>query len=249
MNTSYDLWINQARRLQTEEEWRSWEFLNPLIKLIDPSRYGDRKPRLFTAACVRRLWDSPHLGKHGWVAEALERQADTPPTTTEVQSVASALREVRLSCTDVMGGMYWQMSIDYPTEPETDLWRVAWATAEAAIIAAGRQTRITAGLPDDRPDHVHSAAEESTLCDLLRCIFGNPFRSVTVDPSRIGWCSGTVRRLAQSVSEDGSFDLLPILSDALEEAGCTETGMLEHCRSTALHARGCWAVDLLLGRN
>ena len=73
MNTSDELWLKRARRLQTEEEWRSWEFLNPLIRLIDPVLAGGRKLRLFTATCVRRLGVGPYLEDRAWVAEALEQ--------------------------------------------------------------------------------------------------------------------------------------------------------------------------------
>src|SRR4051812_3855536 len=114
MSTSNELWMKRQRRLQTEEEWRSWEFPFPLTRLIDTTRVGEHKPRLFTAACVRRLQGGPHLGEFGWVVEALERQADNPPTPEEARQVAAVLREVRQRCTEVMGGIYWQASIDYP---------------------------------------------------------------------------------------------------------------------------------------
>jgi hypothetical protein len=252
MSAADELWLKRARRLQTEEEWRSWEFLNPLIRLIDPARVGDRKPRLFTAACIRRLWGSPYLGAHGGVAEALERQADVPPTAAEHLTVVAALREVRLRCTEVMGGMYWQASIDYPEEPQTDPWRVAWGTADAAIIAAGCQVRVAASLLDDRPEHEHRAAEESAVCELVRCVFGNPFRPVTVDPA---WRTSTVTSLVQAAYEERILpgveldaQRLAILADALEEAGCTNEEILVHLRDPGPHVRGCWALDRLLAR-
>jgi hypothetical protein len=243
MSTSNELWLKRRRRLQTEEEWRNWEFLYPLTQLIDTARLGDRKPRLFTAACIRRLWGSPYLGERAWVAEALERQADSPPTAAEARHVAAALREVRLRCTEVMGGMYWQASIDYQEEPETDPWRVAWGTAEATIIASGRRARVAAGLPDDRPEEEHRAAEERAVCDLVRCVFGNPFRSAQIDSS---WLTSTVVALARGIYEERAFDRLPILADALQDAGCEDEQMLGHCRGLVPHARGCWVIDSLL---
>ncbi len=83
------------------------------------------------------------------------------------------------------------------------------------------------------------------LC-LFRCIFGNPFRPVAFDPA----CrSESAVALARTAYDTRNFTLLPILADALEEAGCDHTDILSHCRDPkALHARGCWVVDLVLGQ-
>jgi len=83
------------------------------------------------------------------------------------------------------------------------------------------------------------------FCALLRDIFGNPFRAVIIDPQ---WQSSTVTTFAQAIYDDRAFDRLPILADALEDAGCTDASILEHCRGGGVHARGCWVVDLLLGK-
>jgi hypothetical protein len=62
------------------------------------------------------------------------------------------------------------------------------------------------------------------------------------------WNESTVTELAQAIYTDRAFDRLPILADALEEAGCTDAAILEHCRGPGPHVRGCWVVDLLLGK-
>src|SRR5262249_16173338 len=85
------------------------------------------------------------------------------------------------------------------------------------------------------------------IADLLREIFGNPFRSLAVDPSWVAWQCGTVVKLAQGIYADRAFERLPVLLDALEEAGCAEAEILGHWRQGGLHLRGCWVVDLLLG--
>jgi hypothetical protein len=72
---------------------------------------------------------------------------------------------------------------------------------------------------------------------------------VTILPAWLTWNGETALRLAESIYEERAFERLPILADALEEAGCTETALLEHCRARGGHIRGCWAVDLLLGKN
>jgi len=79
----------------------------------------------------------------------------------------------------------------------------------------------------------------------VREIFGNPFRPVAFDPR---WRSSDVVGLARAIYEDRAFDRMPILADALMDEGCADEQILEHCRGAGPHVRGCWVVDLLLGK-
>jgi hypothetical protein len=90
--------------------------------------------------------------------------------------------------------------------------------------------------------------EEKEQTSLLHDIFGNPFRPVAIDPDWLAWNHGTVPKLAQTIYDDRRFDLLPILADALQDAGCTNDEILQHCHSPGAHVRGCWVIDLLLGK-
>jgi len=82
--------------------------------------------------------------------------------------------------------------------------------------------------------------------DLFRCIFGNPFRpAVSIDPE---WLTSTVAALAQGIYADNAFDRLPFLADALQDAGCDHSDILNHCREPNTHGRGCWVVGALLGK-
>jgi hypothetical protein len=81
---------------------------------------------------------------------------------------------------------------------------------------------------------------------LLRDIIGNPFRPAAIDPT---WLTPSVTMLARVSYDESAFDLMPILGDALEEAGCTDVPLLSHCRETVEHVRGCWVVDALLGKS
>jgi hypothetical protein len=72
--------------------------------------------------------------------------------------------------------------------------------------------------------------------------------TVPVDPAWLAWNGGTVAKIAGGVQQDRAFDRLPILADALEEAGSTDLAILDHCRGPGPHFRGCWVVDLLLGK-
>ena len=83
------------------------------------------------------------------------------------------------------------------------------------------------------------------IAGILRDIFGNPFRPVAIDSS---WLTSSVTGLAQTIYGERAFNHLPILADALEDAGCTNADILNHCRQPGDHARGCWALDLILGK-
>jgi hypothetical protein len=88
---------------------------------------------------------------------------------------------------------------------------------------------------------------EGRVCSgrLLHDIFGNPFRPVSADPAWLTWNNGFIPGVAESLHETGRFDELPILADALEDAGCEDQDILDHCRSGGPHVRGCWVVNLL----
>jgi hypothetical protein len=84
-----------------------------------------------------------------------------------------------------------------------------------------------------------------TLRTLLRDIFGNPFRAVAFLPE---WRTRTVVTLTRGMYESRDFGAIPILADALQDAGCDGDGLLNHCRSGGGHVRGCRVVDLVLGK-
>jgi hypothetical protein len=123
---------------------------------------------------------------------------------------------------------------------------------EPAIDAALAATHAV--VPDSESAAWRTAwlREQTFQCRLLRELFGNPFRPVAVVPA---WRTATVLSLAQRAYDDrdlpaGHIDLdrLAVLSDALEEVGCTDDSLLCHLRSPGPHVRGCWGVDLLLGK-
>jgi hypothetical protein len=81
--------------------------------------------------------------------------------------------------------------------------------------------------------------------ELLRDIFGNPFRPVTFPPE---WRTDAAVALARQMYEARDFSAMPILADALQDAGCDNDDILDHCRGDGPHVRGCWVVDLVLGK-
>jgi hypothetical protein len=82
----------------------------------------------------------------------------------------------------------------------------------------------------------------------LRDVFGSLFSPVRFDPAWLTWNDGTAQKIAQAIYNERAFDRMPILADALEEAGCTNSDILNHCRQQGEHVPGCWVVDMLLGK-
>lgn len=93
--------------------------------------------------------------------------------------------------------------------------------------------------------YLEPVADEVAV-SLLKDIFGDPFRTVLMNQS---WLSSTVVALGQGIYEDQAFDRLPILADALQDAGCEDDRILTHLRGGGLHVKGCWALDLVLGKS
>jgi len=94
-----------------------------------------------------------------------------------------------------------------------------------------------------RSHWIGKAEGEQLLADLLRELIGNPFRKTPLAPD---WLTASVTELASSIYDELAFDRMPELIGALEEAGCANTDLLDHCRQSGPHVRGCWVVDLLL---
>lgn len=100
------------------------------------------------------------------------------------------------------------------------------------------------GLPRERVEEL-IREDETIQATLLRDLFGNPFRPVGFSPE---WRTDTVAALARQMYDSRDFSAMPILADALQDAGCDNDDILNHCRSGGVHVRGCWVVDLALGK-
>ncbi len=149
--------------------------------------------------------------------------------TTAVHVVASSAANVR----------YWQ-PVGGPPAPDLHVITDPTVSVRAELVPAVLDSPQARKLAHQK--------ELSFQAGLVRCLFGNPFRPAAVDGAWAAWNGGTVARLARAIYEERDFGRLPVLADALEEAGCAEPAVLAHCRSGGPHARGCWVVDALLGK-
>ncbi len=214
----------------TEKQWLNARDLGPMLAhLYRNAIVSDRKLRLFACACCRRLW--PLLdGPARRVVEGVEQYAD------------GRLNELNLA-------RLWVTAQDI-SAPGRPGHSAAGPVAQAAsrIATADRTAAQNAAALTATAAAAVRHGEKKGQRDLLRDLFGNPFRPTKVQPAWREWDGGTLVQMAQVVYDEHRFGDLPVLADALEEAGCAERAILSHCRSGGPHARGCWVVDQLLGK-
>jgi hypothetical protein len=216
----------------TEAEWLVCTDPKPMLEFLG-ERGSPRKLRLFAVACCRRAWHLLVDEGSRRAAEVAERFADGTASFDELWAVHQDAWEFSLH---VVHNDPSYFDLDDCTLNAADI--PAWAAEEdpeplRAAVSAQRAL---------------GSAEAVAQAALLRCIFGNPFRTVVLDPALLAWQDGTVANIAQGVYDDRAFDRLPILADALEDAGCTDASLLNHLRSAVSHVRGCWVLDLLMGK-
>lgn len=203
----------------TEEEWASCcdprQLLNYHRMKRDP-----RRLRLLAIACARLIVPADTDQLAGQVLDVVERYADGAADRDEFLAARKAIR---------LG-----LKVGHPSRTVLGVLR---GLCDDAM--EGLTTAISNARPLTGPD---GGASE---CGLIRCLFGNPYRTAAIDKE---WLTSTVVALARGVYEDRAFDRLPMLADALQDAGCEDAAVLGHCRGEGPHARGCWVVDRILGR-
>jgi hypothetical protein len=193
-------------------------------------RASTRQIRLFRLACcelLRGIIPIEHYVE--WIA-LLERVAEGRGTFHDAAAVSEVMHELGNTWAypqgSAAGAFHWALDPDD-------------AIATTVMIQFVSAARGRLG-PYDLP--IHNWSDQPRL---LRDIFGNPFRPVQFD-SR--WRTSNVVDLTRTINEERTFERLPILADALMDAGCADEQILKHCRSKGPHLRGCWAVDLILGK-
>ena len=220
----------------TEAEWlRSTDVGQMERFLRDHPASNDRKLRLFGCACCRRVWRLFRDERSQRVVELAERYADGLVTDPDL---TVACQEA-MQATEVDHGEWQPIHGAYHHAAQAAWWMGLTDQPFDAGYVSERCYGATVCDPDD-PE-----IEDQAQAALLRDIFGNPFRPVAFDPR---WRTSDTLGLARAIYEDRAFDRLPVLADALMDAGCADEQVLEHCRSDGPHARGCWVVDLVLGK-
>lgn len=219
----------------TEKEWLTTADPTLLLEHLREQNVSERKMRLLACACCRHIWDHLTEPRSRHAVEVAERYADARATPKE-------LAWARTGAVAPTGGAaiaaYWAAC----AKAAGPLTNVFAAAAEAPALKATRKTLLA---------ETWAAAQAKSARDqveLIREVIGNPFREPQLGPRELGWEGGLAVRLAEAIYEESAFDRLPILGDALEEAGCGDEAILGHCRAGGPHVRGCWVVDLVTGK-
>jgi hypothetical protein len=245
----------------TEAQWLSADRPHRLLAHLR-RRASDRKLWLLACGLVRRLWHILADERSRQAVEAVERWADGLATDADLASARqearaagvvaraareAARREERAHFARRDGWWERKRTTEECSRREGAAW-FAWRLAGREwkpLDAVGEAAELAAAVAAERDAE---AAERAGQVALVREVFGNPFRPVPLDPAWLAWHEGTIPRLARATYDNGAFDRLPVLADALEEAGCTAQDVLRHCRQQGGHTRGCWALDLVLAK-
>jgi hypothetical protein len=167
-----------------------------------------------------------------------------------------------LACTEPAAMFKWLHSVRKAERRQLGLFFAACCSRIRPSIVEERSKRTNYADWDDDPIALTEAqfhmlcaitealraienSEYAPLAALLRDIVGNPFRPVTLDPR---WLTSTVMNLATEIYTEKTLDRMPILADALVDAGCDDEEIIAHCRDDGPHVRGCWVLGLLLGK-
>jgi hypothetical protein len=241
----------------TDAEWLACADPIDLLRFIKQHRgmrrpKKQRKQRLFSVACCRRIWSLIVDERSRGSVEVVERFADDLATKEELQAAeaeanANWLKNAGAGASFACDQLFWKNG---------DGMHVSTTTISAVF----EQQQKEANKPVEPLGGRRRGAcpsEELEHCKLLRCIFGNPFRrSPPVPAAVLAWNDRTIPRLAEAIYQErkmpqGTFDTgrLAILADALLDAGCEDEELIQHCRGEGPHVRGCWAVDLILGKS
>ena len=229
----------------TEQEWLACTDPAPMLEfLLDNA--SARKLRLFAGACCRRIWHLIQDSRSQKALQVTERYADG--LVGQSQQVNAADQALDAAAADAEGHNGQEAdavaaAAYTPPHVIASAYAAAWARADAISL-----TGSTPQANYEAATRVAFTLERAVQADLIRDIFGNPLRSVAVDLACLAWNDGAVRKMAQAIYDERAFDRLPLLADALEDAGCTEAEILAHCRGPGPHVRGCWVVDLVLGK-
>jgi len=125
-------------------------------------------------------------------------------------------------------------------------FKAAYYTTSMMIELEIELATFAAGMKEDHGRYFRAKGQgELRLAQLLREVFGNPFHTLPLDPA---FLAPAVAALARAIYTDRAFDRMPELGEVLESAGCTNADVLAHCREPGPHVRGCWVLDILLGK-
>jgi hypothetical protein len=232
----------------TEAESNACTDPQPMLEFLR-GKTSDRKLQMFAVACAQFLWDLLNESSRRLVI-ALERYADGAASKEDLQSAEEGAREAFIAdlATPSTPALTFQAAQAILSLQAHMIERGAICSMlnDAQMLRGKVAREIARKGTWTKQERSAIASEQHRQSALVRDIFGPlPFRPIALDRP---WLTSTVTSLATAIYEERAFDRLPILADALEDAGCTNADILSHCRGPGPHVLGCWVVDLLLGK-
>jgi hypothetical protein len=252
----------------TEQEWLESVDPKPMLRFLG-KKASLRKLRLFACACCRRVWPLLTDARSCQAVEVAERFAEGQTTDQERNAAWRAAADLDWQITREEGDSDSARELAncaatsaandddafLPHDSDEKDFRAAEDSSYCAAVTREHEfTRETHSNTSLRRNAQKAARTQELAAQaaLVRCMFGNPFRPITINPA---WQTPTVTSLARAAYEERSLPSgeldparLAVLADALEEAGCTNPDILDHLRGPGPHVRGCWLVDHLLGK-
>ncbi|WP_232068401.1 hypothetical protein [Gemmata obscuriglobus] len=236
--------FGHRRRTVTEAEWLSADDIWPMKNYLwETGKYSSRKYRLAGCGIYRLIRSGTFSDQESRLLDLAEAFADDPSFAVQVRAYADKADEI----------------------PGTFPFEVCWppdhgryGSETVARVVSFMQDRLADQwweLHPTQDDDEDEAQTEAGRCyrrqanavgaTILREVLGNPFHPVDLDPE---WRTQKVLAFARQMYESREFCTMPILADALQDAGCDSDDILDHCRGPGPHVRGCWVVDLVLGK-
>ena len=225
----------------TEAEWLTCGNARTMLTFLG-GKPGERKLRLFTCACWRRRWPGPAEPRSARAVEVAEQLGDGRCGGPELETAQEAAREATAEAGVALNAVTWgadRAAFRATQDRQRRAWAAEW-TCQGSPFAAEHVLRLA--------QEGATKKQRAGCAELVREVFGNPFRAVAADPTWLTWNGGLVATLAASIYDERRFGDLGVLADALEEAGCGAGELLAHCRSPGPHVLGCWALDALIGK-
>jgi hypothetical protein len=238
----------------TEAEWLACAKPHPMLEELEwQGKLSCRKQQLWVCACAKRIGHLLFDERLRAAGIARDMYADDLVTTHELRAAEAAAQQAKAEIHLPPGFGRGIDGIVPATAP-------AWAAFAAVAAVEGSRgfpsvpvlvleavrcessSKLQELVSHEWVEAVNSE-EWAGQANLVRDVFGNPFPADLLDPS---WITPTVTNLAKPIYQEETFERIPILADALEAAGCTDADILNHCRQSGEHVRGCWVVDAIL---
>jgi hypothetical protein len=203
--------------------------LDQMLRRLSSHVDDPRKWRLFACGCCRQVWFLLNARSNQRAVEMVEKLADGQASSREVFAASYTSQPSSLAA------RAWAA--------EAVATLTAWNTSDTVLLVAHHAARALR----DADHHIDWTAARQRQAALFLDIFGKVNEPMVFDPRWLSRNDATVPKMAETIYQGHRFVDMPVLADALEEAGCDRGDILDHCRQHPEHARGCWLLDAIRG--